>query len=90
MKLCLLLILTLLLLSLPVFGESTNADLQILALFGFLGVVMFMIPFALQRRHQRAQDEKIEAQQQQIETLIAKTETLITEIETLKQQASSS
>ena len=144
MKLCLLLILTLLLLSTPVFGELTNADLEkintmlkesearmkehvsqeiakvnlridaldkrltseirsvdqrfddmnkrldnqftlILALFAFLAVVIGIpqILVALQRRHQRAQDEKIEVQQQQIETLIA-------EIKTLKQQAPSS
>ena len=57
----------------------------LLALFAFAGVVIGIpqILVALQRRNQRAQDEKIEAQQQQIETLIA-------EIESLKQQQVSS
>ena len=55
--------------------------LLLLALVGFIGVGIGVPQtlVALQRKHQRAQDKKIEAQQQQIETLLK-------EIETLKQQ----
>ena len=57
-----------------------NQFLLLLALVGFIGIVIGIpqILGALQRKDQRAQDEKIEAQQQQIEILIQ-------EIETLKQ-----
>jgi len=66
--------------------EDVNARLDshfllLLALVGFIGVVIGIPPIlvALQRKNQRAQNKKIEAQQQQIETLLK-------EIETLKQQ----
>lgn len=57
-----------------------NQFLLLLALVGFIGVVIGIpqILVALQRKNQRAQDEKIESQQEQIEILIK-------EIETLKQ-----
>jgi len=65
--------------------EDVNARLDshfllLLALVGFIGVVIGIPPIlvALQRKNQRAQNKKIEAQQQ--------IETLLKEIETLKQQ----